>query len=629
MPDPYNPLEALKKASSIGAPKVGEHYVDTEAPPSLWDLAKRFVGQERPSSVAAQDPYGIGAWEKGTGPMPMMAGTVNEEAGGMMAGLKGLYSRVSQAASALPEMIHPSKAASLIKNTASKEEMDYRGLGDFLSGQQAGGKIPKQAILQHLEEHPAPEINVHRLGDFTPTGPYQLDEAGGVVRPGIGQPTQHGGGNLQLPGGQNYREDLLQFNNPENDIEDFARTFQSSHWDEPNVLAHVRHNERNLPGEQPGRFLEEVQSDWHQRGKEEGYQPATTSQMTPEERNQVAMQTDVAHENFYQAKEALGRYLGTDLPADVQDVRTLARIMGPHDPAIQPMLDQMEHHINEHTRLRRLMEDNDVQRHVGVPDAPFKENWPDLALKQQLLDVAADPNLSWIGHTTGATQNERYNLAQHVSRIEYEPPHNEGSPGVLKAFNHNGNQTVDELIHPDKLPAYLGHEVTQKLLSSTPGMNAYGDSTHILGGQDLQIGGEGMKNFYDKVLPSRLQKLLSPFGGKVELGSIPGESPTFNVHAHRNLENTGYIGNVYRNSEHVASAWPQIPKGPGAAVDAREAGDELARTISQRMGREQVPAWIAHLSPEMKAAILKKGFPLMSLLGLAAAAPGEPQQEQH
>ncbi|MCR4374153.1 MAG: 2'-5' RNA ligase family protein [Acidobacteria bacterium] len=39
-------------------------------------------------------------------------------------------------------------------------------------------------------------------------------------------------------------------------------TYQSSHWDEPNVLAHVRMNDREVDGQRV-LFVEEIQSDWH------------------------------------------------------------------------------------------------------------------------------------------------------------------------------------------------------------------------------------------------------------------------------------------------------------------------------------------------------------------------------
>ena len=111
-----------------------------------------------------------------------------------------------------------------------------------------------------------------------------------------------------LPGGENYREMLLTL--PTEDAPKAARmtaleeklrnasdydthevvamrneylrladetrasgTFKSSHFDEPNVLAHVRYNDRVIDGKKT-LFVEEVQSDWHQKGKREGYRTA-------------------------------------------------------------------------------------------------------------------------------------------------------------------------------------------------------------------------------------------------------------------------------------------------------------------------------------------------------------------
>jgi hypothetical protein len=52
-----------------------------------------------------------------------------------------------------------------------------------------------------------------------------------------------------------------------------ARTdqYRSSHWNEPNILAHVRMNDRTTADGKKTLFIEEVQSDWHQKGREVGY----------------------------------------------------------------------------------------------------------------------------------------------------------------------------------------------------------------------------------------------------------------------------------------------------------------------------------------------------------------------
>ena len=50
-----------------------------------------------------------------------------------------------------------------------------------------------------------------------------------------------------------------------------AGQFVGGHFDEPNVLAHVRFNERTDAAGRRVLFIEEIQSDWHQRGRRKGY----------------------------------------------------------------------------------------------------------------------------------------------------------------------------------------------------------------------------------------------------------------------------------------------------------------------------------------------------------------------
>jgi len=66
-----------------------------------------------------------------------------------------------------------------------------------------------------------------------------------------------------LPGGENYKELLLTLPG--------GKKFSSSHFDEKNILAHVRFNERTDSEGKKVLFIEEIQSDWAQRGKKEGF----------------------------------------------------------------------------------------------------------------------------------------------------------------------------------------------------------------------------------------------------------------------------------------------------------------------------------------------------------------------
>ena len=106
----------------------------------------------------------------------------------------------------------------------------------------------------------------------------------------IGNDTKYS--KYQLPGGENYSEKLLTLPDrtsydvqykvlsekygdnfwekakPDElaKLEKPLAPYKSSHWDEPNILAHVRMNERNVEGKQ-ALHIEEIQSDWHHRQK--------------------------------------------------------------------------------------------------------------------------------------------------------------------------------------------------------------------------------------------------------------------------------------------------------------------------------------------------------------------------
>ena len=54
-----------------------------------------------------------------------------------------------------------------------------------------------------------------------------------------------------------------------------AAFYKSSHWDTSNVLAHVRLNDRVDSDGKRVLFVEEIQSDWGQQGKKEGFNDMT------------------------------------------------------------------------------------------------------------------------------------------------------------------------------------------------------------------------------------------------------------------------------------------------------------------------------------------------------------------
>ena len=71
---------------------------------------------------------------------------------------------------------------------------------------------------------------------------------------------------MRLPGGENYRELLLMLPSMPGEDEVRDRNYYSPHFDEENVLVHIRFNERTDIDGKRLLFIEEIQSDWHQAG---------------------------------------------------------------------------------------------------------------------------------------------------------------------------------------------------------------------------------------------------------------------------------------------------------------------------------------------------------------------------
>jgi hypothetical protein len=86
-----------------------------------------------------------------------------------------------------------------------------------------------------------------------------------------GQPARYQ--EYQLPGAEpgSYRELLLRLPEVTERRRQTKEAYRSSHFSEPNILSHVRFNDRTGPDGEKILFLEELQSDWHQEGRKLGY----------------------------------------------------------------------------------------------------------------------------------------------------------------------------------------------------------------------------------------------------------------------------------------------------------------------------------------------------------------------
>lgn len=246
--------------------------------------------------------------------------------------------------------------------------------------------------------------------------------------------------------------------------------YKSSHWDEPNVLAHVRLNDRTDADGKKVLFVEEIQSDWHQEGRKRGYK-------------------------------------SKDLPLGFRIVEqkngTWVVYNEENSIVVAPQRGTKQEVIDRYYAGTR-----------AVPAAPFSKTWHELAFKR-ILREAAEKGYDKVAWTTGEQQAERYDLSKQISAIRYHK--NSDGSFNLKGVDKSARQIdVADSIQENKLADYIGKDLADRIIKGE-GQKVYflaGDWKQF-SGADLKVGGEGMKGFYDKILVDYANKYGKKWGAKV------------------------------------------------------------------------------------------------------------------
>lgn len=150
-----------------------------------------------------------------------------------------------------------------------------------------------------------------------------------------------------------------------------------------------------------------------------------------------------------------------------------------------------------------------------------------LAMKR-MIRYAAENGFDRISWTTGQQQADRYDLSQQVDQIGYRK--NADGTYALDVIKRGNEFTtgIGDHIPEDKLESYVGKDVASRIINDE-GSQEDETGFRTLVGDGLKIGGEGMKAFYDKMLPNELNKYIKQFGAKVDEGAIPTGNSTWKV----------------------------------------------------------------------------------------------------
>ena len=267
----------------------------------------------------------------------------------------------------------------------------------------------------------------------------------------------------------------------------------SSHFDEPNILAHLRMKDRVDTDGNKTLLLEEVQSDLHQKGADVGYQ-------NPKRMKELDDEYDRLDDEILKSYQ---QHNSMDAGRDRAYIRNT---------------------IHELELERTNIDIERGEAAMAVPDAPFKtddkSSWYNLALKRGLLE-AVEGGYDKLALTTGRQQADRYDLSKQINEVRLDGDEVIGF--TVSAFDKNDNPVIMESIDSlDKLPNLIGKDAAKSLVDQPLTDTSFG-SARILAGQDLSVGGEGMKQFYDRTLPNALGKLVKQDGQKVGTSFLPRE----------------------------------------------------------------------------------------------------------
>ena len=233
--------------------------------------------------------------------------------------------------------------------------------------------------------------------------------------------------------------------------------------------------------------IDEIQSNRHQQGREKGYRKESTSELIKKQGELERRRVDMVRE--FQKTH----------PDDVNNEAWDAFVNSKEYKDILKEESETEDKIRASYNL--------------IPDAPFDKNWHEVAFKR-MLRYAAENGFDKVAWTTGEQQAERYDLSKSIKNMtatgwtDYSAVRgDDAKEAKLIAINTiDGDEYAQLLVDKSgKVLSDVDDQFVGKQLSDIVGKDLakrlMEDGYQTIEGDGLRIGGEGMKGFYDQILP--------------------------------------------------------------------------------------------------------------------------------
>jgi hypothetical protein len=439
------------------------------------------------------------------------------------------------------------------------------------------GTVTPDQFPEGLQQLARDYINAHKTAQETKNIPTKWDRD-----------------DLILPGGSNYREVLLKVPSTRPSLKNMSREeynraieeadrlglkdYTHQHWGStPNVVAHIRMNDRTDYNGNRVLFIEEIQSDWAQEGRKKGFadKPLTRDDL-------VATVNNSADRPYWEVRTKDGLFIANTGLGDKE--------------------------INAQEAVDEALQLVKTRGDKRIPTGPFVRNtneWVDLSLKN-IIKRAVDEGYDRVAFINGKQSSDRYNMANYVENIQWDSNVSKfsfGKSGAEKTvvINMQDGNPIRLPITPDgkvqsgrgtpfdgkDLDEIIGKDAAKKIMAGEKGS---------LEGEGLSIGGKGMKDFYDKIVPDRLRKLI----GKDKVKNIPGAVKNavpdpyikyyegdnkFNVYDDRSGELLNYFDTLDEAETYIAKLEKTHPALPQLGFDITpEIREKFSKPIPYKKG---------------------------------------------
>lgn len=384
-------------------------------------------------------------------------------------------------------------------------------------------------------------------------------------------------------------------------------SYSENHYRTPGQILHVRFDERYTKDGKRILFVEEIQSDWGQKLR---------SAKTPEEIAKIDEAYQMAMKNLEDATYQDTEYITAKKKLEEiehkiyeqagygQESKVILKLKAQHERATAKIseieLDKgYDELIGEVSRMRSEYLNATAK---GAPPAPFvdsTDSWTSLALKR-LTRYASENGYDGIGWTTGIQQVNRWSaeLRQAVDSVKWEQTLIGKSIDAIKDGELITNVYVDDTgkvirsLHDE----FIGKNVSE-IFGKDVAKNISAKEVGSLTGDNITIGGEEFKEFYDNIIRYRMDDLARKFGTKtrVENIDVSPERMITNRRAATTSVQRAPDGFVVRNNGNIVGT-----------VSSREEAIELVKSIT----REYEEVNYIDITPEMRESVLRDGFPL-------------------